>query len=127
MSIKMKGLAGEVNKVYSSGFVTLTFGKFRQDMNDIVAFDRKGISNSLGTEVSGILGFAMLWKLEIKIDPRQFPVRSHPYSRRHSRLGISGFVLISPCRVLREMRARRRYVSLRPRPSTLCGPCPWDQ
>jgi len=70
LPIKLKGLGGEGNKVYSTGFVTLTFGKFRQDMNDIVAFDREGISNSLGTEVSGILGFAMLWKLEIKIDYR---------------------------------------------------------
>lgn len=75
--IKVKGLSGEVNKVYSANYVTLTFGSFRQEMHEIVAFDLKNISDSLGTEVSGILGFAMLWQLEIKIDYRDQLVDFH--------------------------------------------------
>ena len=68
--VKVKGLSGEVNKVYRTGDITLTFGHFQQKRHDLVAFDMTNISNSLGTEVSGTLGFAMLWLLEIKIDYR---------------------------------------------------------
>ena len=69
-TIRMKGLSGEVKNVFSGDEVTLTFGSLRQRNLDIVAFDTSALSNSIGTEVSGILGFAMLRMLDLKIDYR---------------------------------------------------------
>lgn len=66
----IKGLSGKVDKVYATGDVTLAFGNFKQQRHDLVAFDMTHISNDLGTEVSGSLGFVMLYLLEIKIDYR---------------------------------------------------------
>jgi tetratricopeptide (TPR) repeat protein len=68
--IIVKGLSGKVDKVYSTGNVTLTFGHFKQQRHDLVAFDLTHISNDVGTEVAGTLGFVMLYLLEIKIDYR---------------------------------------------------------
>jgi tetratricopeptide (TPR) repeat protein len=68
--MKVKGLSGEVKKVYTTGDITLTFGKFQQQRHDLVAFDMKNVSDHAGTEISGTLGFDMLSMLEIKIDYR---------------------------------------------------------
>ena len=67
---KVKGLSGAVDQVYRTDELTLTFGNFRQKRNDLVAFDLTSTSDSVGTEVGGVLGFGMLWLLEIKIDYR---------------------------------------------------------
>lgn len=69
-SLTIKGLSGSVKDVFRADQLTLQFGRFRQKNVDIVAFDTKSISDSIGVEVSGILGFAMLRILEIKIDYR---------------------------------------------------------
>lgn len=69
-STVVKGLSGKVEKVYDTGDVTLAFGNFKQHRDDMVAFDLTHLSNNLGAEVSGSLGFAMLYLLEIKIDYR---------------------------------------------------------
>jgi tetratricopeptide (TPR) repeat protein len=66
----VKGLSGSVKDVFRADQLTLQFGHFRQKNVDIVAFDTTRISDSIGTEVSGMLGFAMLRMLEIKIDYR---------------------------------------------------------
>jgi tetratricopeptide (TPR) repeat protein len=68
--MKVKGLSGQVSKVYSADELMLKFGKFQQKREDMVAFDMTHISDSIGTEVSGTLGYAMLFLLEIKIDYR---------------------------------------------------------
>jgi tetratricopeptide (TPR) repeat protein len=68
--LKVQGLNGEVQTVYTTGEVALTFGKFRQTRSDMVAFDLSNMSNHTGTEVSGALGFAMLYMLDIKLDYR---------------------------------------------------------
>jgi tetratricopeptide (TPR) repeat protein len=68
--IKVKGLSGEVKNVYTTGEITLAFGRFQQHRRDLVAFDTKGLSDSVGTEISGTLGFVMLYMLEMKIDYR---------------------------------------------------------
>jgi tetratricopeptide (TPR) repeat protein len=67
---KVSGLSGEVRETYKTDEVDLTFGNFRQHRHDLVSFDLKGLSEDAGTEVSGVLGFAMLWLMEIKIDYR---------------------------------------------------------
>ena len=68
--ITVKGLSGKVDKVYTTDRVTLTFGHFKQERYDMVAFDLTDISNDAGTEISGSLGFAMLYMLDLKIDYR---------------------------------------------------------
>lgn len=66
----VKGISGEVNKVYETDEINLEFGHLRQRMRDMVAFDLSQVSRSAGTEISGTLGFAMLNLLTLKIDYR---------------------------------------------------------
>ena len=68
---RVSGLNGAVNNVYiSSDKVTLSFGHFRQSNLGIVTLDLSTVSRLTGTEVSGFLGFAMLRRLELKLDYR---------------------------------------------------------
>jgi tetratricopeptide (TPR) repeat protein len=69
-NLRVKGISGNVKDVFRADQLTLQFGHFRQKNVDIVAFDTKGISDSIGAEVSGLLGFGMLRMLQIKIDYR---------------------------------------------------------
>lgn len=66
----VKGLSGSVKNVYRADRATLTFGHLRQENQDIIGFDTTSISESAGTEVSGILGFTTLGMLDVKIDYR---------------------------------------------------------
>lgn len=67
---KVKGLNGAVNNVFSADNLVLTFSHFRQPTRDMVSFDTTGISNGAGVEISGFLGFAMLYQMDLKIDYR---------------------------------------------------------
>jgi tetratricopeptide (TPR) repeat protein len=64
------GISGSVKKVYSAGKTILEFGHLREENQDLVAFDLTSASQSVGTEISGTLGFATLRLLNIKIDYR---------------------------------------------------------
>lgn len=66
----VKGASGSVDKVYRADKAALEFGRLRQQNEDLVAFDLTHISDAAGTEISGVLGFAMLRMLEVKIDYR---------------------------------------------------------
>jgi tetratricopeptide (TPR) repeat protein len=66
----VKGLNGSVKEVYRARHAKLQFSHFSQDRQDLVAFDLTNISNGAGTEVSGVLGFAMLALMDMKIDYR---------------------------------------------------------
>jgi predicted aspartyl protease len=66
----VKGLSGTVKNVYSADKAVIQFGHLRQENQDLIAFDLSHISDGIGTETSGILGFAMLRLLDIKIDYR---------------------------------------------------------
>jgi tetratricopeptide (TPR) repeat protein len=66
----IKGISGSVDKVYSANKAVLQFGHLRQENQDMTAFDTANISEGVGTEVSGFLGFTMLRFLDIKIDYR---------------------------------------------------------
>ncbi len=68
--LKVKGLSGNVANVYYADNVTLQFAHFRQENQDLVSFDLSGVSNSAGTEISGTLGFPLLYMLDVKIDYR---------------------------------------------------------
>ncbi|MEQ1354701.1 MAG: aspartyl protease family protein, partial [Candidatus Acidiferrum sp.] len=67
---KVRGISGEVKKVFRAEDVTLQFAGFKEKMDTMLCLDMTKISNDTGTEVSGILGFAVLHMMEIKIDYR---------------------------------------------------------
>jgi TonB family protein len=69
-NMTVHGLSGSVKHVYSADKAIIQFGHLRQENQDLLAFDLSNISNGIGTETSGILGFAMLGLLDIKIDYR---------------------------------------------------------
>jgi predicted aspartyl protease len=66
----LKGLSGSVLRLYSANKAILQFGHIRQENQDILAFDFTGLSDDIGTEVSGTLGFTLLRMLDVKIDYR---------------------------------------------------------
>ncbi len=67
---RVKGLSGEVKKVYEAETVNFQFGRIRQKVRNVTTFDLSRLSQSIGTETSGILGFSTLEYLDIKIDYR---------------------------------------------------------
>jgi len=68
--MKVQGISGDVNKVYRAERAIIRFGHIRHYDKDLVTFDLTHISDHVGTEVSGMLGFQMLRLLDIKIDYR---------------------------------------------------------
>ncbi|MGA9447324.1 MAG: aspartyl protease family protein, partial [Candidatus Sulfotelmatobacter sp.] len=68
--VRVHGVSGAVDKVYSSDEATLRFGHFQQANLGIITLDLSTISQHTGTEVSGFLGFAMLRQLEVELDYR---------------------------------------------------------
>ena len=64
------GISGSVKNVYSADKAVLQFGHLRQENQNLTSFDLSHISDAIGTETSGILGFAMLRMLDVKIDYR---------------------------------------------------------
>lgn len=67
---RVTGLSGSVNKVYSADKAILQFGHLKQENQDLVAFDLTSMSQNIGTEISGTLGFVLLHLLDIRIDYR---------------------------------------------------------
>jgi hypothetical protein len=68
--IEVKGINGEVKKVYVADKVVLDFGHLRQTVPNMVAIDLARVSRQAGTEVSGTLGMVMLGLLKIRLDYR---------------------------------------------------------
>lgn len=69
-TMSIRGVSGEVNKVYVADEATLQFARLRQLVKDVVVLDLKGLSDDAGFEVSGIIGFTTLRFLDLKIDYR---------------------------------------------------------
>lgn len=67
---EVKGLSGKTKRVYSASNATIQFSNVRQQREDLITIDMSHTSDSFGTEISGVLGFAMLWMLDMKIDYR---------------------------------------------------------
>ncbi len=86
--MQIKGLSGNVKNVYRADKATLQFGHYYQENQDIVTLDLSAVSKSTGTEVSGILGFALLRILQVKIDYRDGLV-DFVYDPKHLPKGIS--------------------------------------
>ncbi len=68
--MRVEGISGRVDKVFTANKAVLQFGRLKQENQDLTAFDTTSISDGDGTEVSGFLGFVMLRFLDIKIDYR---------------------------------------------------------
>ena len=66
----VKGISGNVDRVFSANKAVLEFGHLRQENQDMTAFDTKSISDGVGTEASGFNGFVLLRFLDVKIDYR---------------------------------------------------------
>ncbi len=68
--IKIKGLSGEVNKVYSADKATLRFANILQPNLEMATIDLAKLCKNLGIEVSGFLGYPIFRLVEMKIDYR---------------------------------------------------------
>ncbi len=68
--LRVRGISGEAKKVYIADKATLMFARLLQPTQDVTALDLKHLSDNLGTEVSGMIGFTTLRFLDIKIDYR---------------------------------------------------------
>ena len=66
----VRGLNGRVKKIFRADKVTLSFGRYKHEDQDVVVFDHSSLSRDAGMEISGTLGFALLRLLKIKIDYR---------------------------------------------------------
>jgi len=67
---RLSGISGSVKNVYRADKAVIQFGHLRQQNQELIAFDLTNMSNHLGTEASGVLGFTTLRLLDIKIDYR---------------------------------------------------------
>lgn len=67
---EFRGIAGNVKKIYRAPDVNLQFANFREKMAWMYALDLKHLSDDEGIEISGFLGFRLLYQLEIRIDYR---------------------------------------------------------
>jgi hypothetical protein len=68
--LDIRGLNGEVKKVFVADQVMLDFGHLRQTVPDMVAIDMSRVSRQAGTEISGTLGMVMLKLLKVRLDYR---------------------------------------------------------
>jgi predicted aspartyl protease len=66
----VRGLNGEVEKVYSADEITFSFARVSQNIRDVPSFDTAGISKDIGLEISGFLGARTLELTTIHIDYR---------------------------------------------------------
>jgi predicted aspartyl protease len=67
---QIRGISGEVNKVYEADDVQIAFAGVRQLSRGMSSIDTSHMSGSSGVEISGFLGFPMLRELAISIDYR---------------------------------------------------------
>lgn len=66
----VSGLKGRVRNVYRANKATLSFGRYKQENEDLIAFDLSKLSEDAGTEISGTLGLSLLRVLKLTIDYR---------------------------------------------------------
>jgi predicted aspartyl protease len=68
--MKVHGLSGTVDRVYSADSITFQFANLSQKVEDVVAFDTSSLSKNLNMEISGLIGYTALAHLTINIDYR---------------------------------------------------------
>jgi predicted aspartyl protease len=68
--MRVKGISGEVKNVMMADKVTIAFAGVRQITNGMQSFDASSLTQGVGAEISGIIGFPTLRELIISIDYR---------------------------------------------------------
>jgi predicted aspartyl protease/tetratricopeptide (TPR) repeat protein len=68
--MRVHGISGEVNKVYSVDNLTFSFAHFSQKAREVTSFDTSHTSKNVGIEVSGFLGATTLDLMTMHIDYR---------------------------------------------------------
>ncbi len=66
----IRGISGEVNKVYEAGKLSLAFGGLLVNSPRMTAIDLTSISHDAGVEVSGLIGAPALFQVVMHIDYR---------------------------------------------------------
>jgi Flp pilus assembly protein TadD/predicted aspartyl protease len=66
----MRGISGEVDKVFDAGKFTLRFAGLKLDSPYMTSIDTTSISHDAGVEVSGLIGAPALFQLAMHIDYR---------------------------------------------------------
>ena len=79
---RVLGVKGRVKEVFRANKATLSFGRYKQENQDLIAFDLSKLSEDAGTEISGTLGFSLLRVLKLTIDYRDGLVDFSYDSRR---------------------------------------------
>jgi len=69
-NIKVHGISGQVDKVYTADNITFQFANVSQKVQDVVAFATPSINKSLNMEISGFIGYTALSQMTIDIDYR---------------------------------------------------------
>ena len=72
---KLSGAQGTVDRAYTAENIELTFGGFKYPSSTLWSFETKKLSDSIGAEMSGILGMRILSQLEVTIDYRRGAAR----------------------------------------------------
>lgn len=72
---KLSGAQGTVDRAYTAENIELTFGGFKYPSSTLWSFETKKLNDSIGTEMSGILGMPVLAQLEVTIDYRRGAAR----------------------------------------------------
>jgi predicted aspartyl protease len=69
-NIRVHGVSGKVDKVYTADSITFRFANIAQRVDDVVAFATPALSKNLNTEVAGFIGITALGQMTISIDYR---------------------------------------------------------
>jgi Flp pilus assembly protein TadD len=67
---KIRGVSGEVKSVMLTGAMAIQFANVRQQATGLVSFDNSGLSQMMGVEISGMIGFNILRQVTLEIDYR---------------------------------------------------------
>ncbi len=66
----IRGISGEVNKVYQTGKFRIQFANLYQKVDSMTSIDTTKLSHDTGVEISGFLGAPILFRLAVHIDYR---------------------------------------------------------
>ena len=80
---RMKGVSGEVGKLYSATLIQLQFGHFVQEVHGMLALKLNDLNRANGVQVNGLLGWPTLSQLVITLNYRDGIVDfAHPSEAR---------------------------------------------
>lgn len=69
-NVRVRGLSGDVDHVFSADEIVFRFGHIRQKVQGVVAFESPEISRNVGMEIAGFIGATALGQVTMSIDYR---------------------------------------------------------